>query len=58
MIEVLTKQQEEHMDEQARQYREQMAVLGEHIIAQDLEMKKLIEDVVGLLGKISNFSHS
>ena len=44
-IEVLMKQHKEQMDEQARQHREQMAVLGEHIRAQDLKMKKLVEVV-------------
>ena len=43
LIEVLLKQHKEQMDEQARQHREQMAVLGEHIRAQDLEVKKLVE---------------
>ena len=43
LIEVLKKQHKEQMDEQARQHREQMAVLGEHIRVQDFKMKKLIE---------------
>ena len=43
LIEVLMKQHKDQMEEQARQHREQMAVLGEHIKAQDLEMRKLVE---------------
>ena len=43
LIEVLMKQHQEQMKEQARQHREQMAVIGEHVSAQDLETKKLIE---------------
>ena len=35
------------MGEQARQHREQMAVLGEHISAQDDEMNKLVEAACG-----------
>ena len=46
LIEVLMKQHKEQMDEQARQHREQMAVLEEHISAQDLDKKNLFEAVV------------
>ena len=43
LIEVLTKAHKKQMDEQARQHREQMAVLGEHISAEDLDTKNLVE---------------
>ena len=43
MIDALTRQHEEQMDEQTRQYAKQMAVLTEQIKTKEDEMKNLIE---------------
>ena len=43
LIEVLMKQYKEQIEEQARQHRKQIAVLGEHIRAKNLKKKKSVE---------------
>ena len=43
LIEVLMRQQKEQMDEQARQHREQMAVLKVQVKTKEDKLKNLIE---------------